>query len=132
MTLHDTSEAPRSDTSPRSASTDPVRLEMTPVGAPHRSVDGAWWPRSDDLQTEVLPLLAALRDEYGNTERVAYRIEDWQAAPRRINSATGRVKLDGYHYRTPKTIAVVGSSRRQCVLEIISPTSDAGAVPAAV
>lgn len=123
MTLHD-SDSSRTDTAGGASRADePTRLEMTPDGAPRLSVDGAWWPYSDDLEAEVVGLLAALRPEYGGTERVAYRIEDWQPASRRIDSSEGQIKLDGYHHRVPETITVVGSSRRQCLLEIIPPTS---------
>ncbi|MBJ7289025.1 DUF5994 family protein [Williamsia sp.] len=126
MTLHDSGSA-RVDTAPHAPSpSNPVRLEMTPDGAPRLSVDGAWWPYSDDLETEVVGLLAALRPEYGGTERVAYRFEDWRPASRRIDSSAGQIKLDGYHHRVPETITVVGSSRRQCLLEIIPPTSSDG------
>ena len=57
------------------------RLRLKPK-APHTGyVDGAWWPRSDDLTTELPDLLAVLSVRHGPIDRVLYKLNDWAKAP---------------------------------------------------
>ena len=49
-----------------------LRLRLKPA---HRScglVQGAWWPRTDQLFIELPPLLAALSPRLGSVDRVTY------------------------------------------------------------
>src|SRR3954454_17906933 len=65
---------------------EPVRLELAPVfglGA----VDGAWWPRSLDAATELLPLLAALAPQIGRPTRVSLNTTAWDPGRRRVRPA---------------------------------------------
>jgi hypothetical protein len=68
------------------ADPDTARLQLSPDGSGR--VDGAWWPRSDDLTAEVPGLAAALQSRLGTIERVAYHPAAWAPAPRR--AGTGR------------------------------------------
>ena len=54
-----------------------LRLRLKPA---HRScgfVQGAWWPRTDQLFTELPPLLAALAPRVGSVDRVIYDETRW-------------------------------------------------------
>ncbi|MEJ8670336.1 DUF5994 family protein [Streptomyces sp. MS1.AVA.1] len=44
-----------------------VRLRLAPLGAVALRVDGAWWPRSRSLLTELPPLIGALPEEWGRS-----------------------------------------------------------------
>jgi hypothetical protein len=48
------------------------RLRLKPKGSTAGSVDGAWWPHSDDLPVELPDLLAVLSIRLGPIDRVTY------------------------------------------------------------
>ena len=61
-----------------------LRLRLKPA---HRScgfVQGAWWPRTDQLHTELPPLLAALAPRVGSVDRVIYDETSWAPASLRM------------------------------------------------
>lgn len=60
----------------------PLRLRSRPKAPATGYVDGAWWPRSHDLTTELPPAVLSVR--LGEIPRVNYHLSDWDAAPRRI------------------------------------------------
>ncbi|MFD7400682.1 DUF5994 family protein, partial [Streptomyces virginiae] len=43
----------------------PARLSLTPKTALAGQLDGAWWPRSRDLEAELPALAAALDETWG-------------------------------------------------------------------
>jgi hypothetical protein len=57
------------------------RLRLKPKGSTAGSVDGAWWPHSDDLPAELPDLLAVLSIRLGPIDRVTYNFVDWATAP---------------------------------------------------
>ncbi|WP_236655882.1 DUF5994 family protein [Streptacidiphilus jiangxiensis] len=59
------------------------------------ALDGAWWPRSDDLQHELPSLVAVLDREWGRITRVAVNPTHWQPLPREV-SAQGHVVKVGW------------------------------------
>src|SRR6478752_2792834 len=88
----------------------PTPPEHTPrlrlkAKAPHTGyVDGAWWPHSDDLTTELPDLLAVLSVRVGPIDRVLYKLTDWAKAPTKLAAGRRVVKLDGaQHRRSPRT-----------------------------
>src|SRR6476620_4578020 len=87
------------------------RLRLKPK-APHTGyVDGAWWPRSDDLTTELPDLLAVLSVRAGSIEKKLFKL-----------TAGGRaVKLDGYRLQPPNTVEVLGLNRNRIILLVVPP-----------
>ena len=78
------------------------RLRLKPK-APHSGyVDGAWWPHSDDLTTELPDLLAVLSVRLGRIDRVLYKLSDWAKAPTKLATGGRAVRLDGYRLQ-PQT-----------------------------
>ena len=70
------------------------RLRLKPK-APHTGyVDGAWWPRSDDLTTELPDLLAVLSVRLGPIDRVLYKLNDWAKAPTELATGGHAVRLE--------------------------------------
>ncbi|WP_406199682.1 MULTISPECIES: DUF5994 family protein [unclassified Streptomyces] len=61
-----------------------VRLRLAPLGAVALRVDGAWWPRSRSLLTELPPLIGALPEEWGKIVVVTVNAQMWADAPGRI------------------------------------------------
>ena len=65
------------------------RLRLKPKGPPSGHVDGAWWPRSDDLTTELPDLIAVLSFRLGEIDRVTYNFNEWIEAPAQFTTGAG-------------------------------------------
>jgi Family of unknown function (DUF5994) len=89
-------------------------------------VDGAWWPHTDDLTTELPDLLAVLSVRLGRIDRVLYRLGSWAKAPRKLTTGGRAVHLDGYGLQPLNTIDVVGldGDRDRFALLVIPPRTD--------
>ncbi|MEZ0064525.1 hypothetical protein ABIA32_000513 [Streptacidiphilus sp. MAP12-20] len=65
-----------------------LRLSLRPTGVPGDlpvgALDGAWWPRSDDLLRELPSLVATLDRVWGRITRVNVNPRHWQTLPREI------------------------------------------------
>ncbi|HEY5114326.1 MAG TPA: DUF5994 family protein [Nakamurella sp.] len=107
--------------------TGDLRLDMKPVGSTTGFVDGAWWPYSTELATEVPALLAAITGRLGSIERVSYNLAGWASASRRVDAGGIRVRLDGFRTRPPDTIDVSGVNDHRVTLLVIPPTTDQAA-----
>jgi Family of unknown function (DUF5994) len=62
------------------------RLRLKPRAPTSGYVDGAWWPNSDDLPTELPDLLAVLSVRLGPIDRVIYNLAEWVQARRSCQS----------------------------------------------
>jgi hypothetical protein len=100
------------------------RLRLKPKAPITGHVDGAWWPRSDDLPGELPDLLAVLSVRLGRISRVTYRLPEWAKMPRRLNTGGRTVQLDGYNYQPPNTLEVLGLSGQRILLLVIPPHTD--------
>lgn len=100
------------------------RLRLKPK-APHSGyVDGAWWPHSDDLVTELPDLLAVLSVRLGLVARVIYNLTEWTTAPAKFAFGTQTVRLDGYRRQPVHTVELLGLDRNRIVLLVVSPDAD--------
>ncbi|WP_405583768.1 DUF5994 family protein [Streptomyces sp. NBC_01190] len=59
----------------------PVRLSLVPPDRGPVRIDGAWWPRTDDLTRELLPLLAALGVRWGRISHITVDGSAWSDGP---------------------------------------------------
>jgi Family of unknown function (DUF5994) len=82
-------------------------------------VDGAWWPHSDDLPTELPDLLSVLSVRLGTVGRVMYNLDEWAKAPRRITTGGCSVRLDGYHRQPANTLEVLDLHGNRIVLLVV-------------
>ncbi|WP_323055664.1 DUF5994 family protein [Mycobacterium pinniadriaticum] len=93
--------------------------------APHRGyVDGAWWPHSDDIATELPDLLAALSTRLAQADRVVYKVGDWAEAPVELAIDGRQVHLEGHRLQPPNTVEVHGPNRTRILLLIVPPHTD--------
>jgi hypothetical protein len=100
------------------------RLRLKPK-APHTGyVDGAWWPRSDDLTVELPDLLAVLSVRLGPIDRVIYHLSEWATAPAKFATGGGTVRLGGFRYKPVNTVEVLGLNRDRIVLLVVPPHTD--------
>jgi len=82
-------------------------------------VDGAWWPRSADLPTELPDLLAVLSVRLGAVARVTYNLAEWAKAPRKASIGGQIVRLDGYQRQPPNTLGVLDTYGNKIVLLVV-------------
>jgi hypothetical protein len=88
-------------------------------------VDGAWWPRSDDLATELPDLLAVLSVRLGPIDRFIFNLNEWPTASAKFSTGGRRVRLDGYRRQPANTVEVLGLNRNRIVLLVVPPNADA-------
>ncbi|BBY78321.1 DUF5994 family protein [Mycolicibacterium parafortuitum] len=89
-------------------------------------VDGAWWPRTEDLTTELPDLLAVLSVRLGRIDRVLYHLGAWANAPRKFTTGGRAVRLDGYRLQPLNSITVLGldGNHARLTLLVIPPRTD--------
>ena len=100
------------------------RLRMKPKAPMSGHVDGAWWPRSDDLSSELPDLLAVLSVRLGSVERVMYDLSEWAKAPARLTTGGRSVRLDGFSRQPANTLEVLGVGRESILLLVVPPSTD--------
>jgi hypothetical protein len=101
------------------------RLRLKPK-APDTTgyVDGAWWPHSNDLLTELPDLLAVLSVRLGAIDRVIYNLTEWAPAPKKLWIDRRVVRLAGYFRQPVNTVELLGASGKQVVLLVIPPETE--------
>ncbi|ANS70693.1 hypothetical protein SLINC_8469 [Streptomyces lincolnensis] len=61
-----------------------ARLALKSDGASHGLLDGAWWPRSRDLLSELPALTDVLDPLWGRITRIAVNPEHWPVIPHKV------------------------------------------------
>ena len=100
------------------------RLRLKPKAPQSGYVDGAWWPRSDDLAAELPDLLAVLSVRLGRIDRVMYNLNEWAKQSARLVTGGRRVRLDGYGRQPINTVEVLGLNRNKIALLVVPPSTD--------
>jgi hypothetical protein len=109
-----------------------LRLRLKPD---HRScgfVQGAWWPQSDQLHTELPLLLAALSSRVGSVDRVIYDETRWAPASLRMEVRGRSVILEGSHGKSADTLSVIDEGFGRLVLLVVPPYTNPTRAYAAV
>ena len=99
-----TSPAAPRPTAPAPTGSDqrgPLRIRLSDILPSTGPLDGAWWPRSRDLQSEAADLVDHFPSLAGRVERLLFSRPDWEAvegAPSRhsIRAARGPVKTGSF------------------------------------
>ena len=121
MTRHHGRAAPGQDYSgPEST----PRLRLKPKAPTTGYVDGAWWPRGDDLTNELPDLLAVLSVRLGAVDRVMYNLAEWARTPRRFRTGGRAVRLDGFQRQPANTMEVQGIGRERILLLVVPPRTE--------
>jgi hypothetical protein len=98
-----------------------LRLRLKPAQRSGGFVQGAWWPRSDQLFTELPLLLAALSSRVGTVERVIYDENSWAPASLRMEFRGRSVILEGSRNQSTNTLSVIGEGFGRLVLLVVPP-----------
>ncbi|MFG1930833.1 DUF5994 family protein [Mycobacterium sp. NPDC048908] len=104
--------------------TNTPRLRLKPKARMTGHVDGAWWPRCDDLTSELPDLLAVLSVRLGSVERVMYNLSEWVKGPARLITGGRPVRLDGFSRQPANTLEVPGVGRERILLLVVPPGTD--------
>jgi hypothetical protein len=108
---------------PSTSLVDGQRLTLKPDDAATGAVDGAWWPGSRDLVAELPAVTAEASTRLGPVERVAYNIDAWDAAPRKIRIGDATVRMAGFHSLDFDTVQLIGA-RRRLILLVVPPDTE--------
>jgi Family of unknown function (DUF5994) len=100
------------------------RLRLKPKAPTTGYVDGAWWPHSDDLPTELPDVLAVLSVRLGSIDRVIYNLTEWAKAPQKLLTGGRVVRLDGFYRQPANTIEVLGVNRNKIILLVVPARTD--------
>jgi hypothetical protein len=98
-----------------------LRLRLKPAGRSGGPVQGAWWPRNDQLFIELPPLLAALTPWVGCIDRVIYDETSWAPESLRMEFRGRSIMLEGSSTTSPNTLSVIGEGFGRLVLLIVPP-----------
>ncbi|GAB2719696.1 DUF5994 family protein [Nocardia thraciensis] len=120
----------RTGTDRYKAPIDRPRLRIAPGQRHSAPVDGAWWPRGEDLATELTELLPALATRLGPIQRVIYHLDEWIAAPGKAAIGDRRINLDGYRHRPTGTVEVLPLDGTPLTLLVVPPGTAAEAAGA--
>ena len=111
------------DASARRPAIGTLRMRLKPA---HRScgfVQGAWWPRSTELTSELPSLLAALSLRVGSIDSVLYHESDWSPAPLSIKHQGDQVIL-GAHQEWPNVVSLFGPRFGRLDLLVVPPYTE--------
>lgn len=100
-----------------------LRMRLKPA---HRScgfVQGAWWPRSTELASELPSLLAALSLRAGPIHSVLYHESNWSSAPLSIKHEGNQVIL-GTHQEWPNVVSLFGPRFGRLDLLVVPPYTE--------
>ena len=111
------------DASARRSAIGTLRMRLKPA---HRScgfVQGAWWPRSTELVSELPSLLAALSLRVGSIDSVLYHESDWSPAPLSIKHHGDQVIVSA-HQELPNVVSVFGPRFGRLDLLVVPPHTE--------
>ena len=111
---------------PSSAATtsEGLRLQLSDSAA-HGRVDGAWWPRSRDLQREAADLVDHFPSANGRISRLVFSRPDWDNSShdghgvRTIRAARGQVKVGSFPSDDTHLMILTMASGQQLKLLVI-------------
>ncbi|GAA2208893.1 hypothetical protein GCM10009850_043510 [Nonomuraea monospora] len=107
----------------------PARVFLEPTLTRDGTLDGAWWPHSNDLPRELRALVRVLEDRLGPILRVRLDTTAWEEVPAHLLIDGRFVRISGLP-ATPNTIRVIRGSQDGFMLLVIPPHT-AGPIAAA-
>lgn len=108
---------------PRPVTAVGPRVNVTPNRLPSAHVDGAWWPQSRQLVTELPALLSSL-DERLDLVGVGYRREDWSDTPPQLTIDNYAVGLLGFDSAEAASVILIGRDGHHLTLHVIAPETN--------
>jgi hypothetical protein len=97
------------------------RLQLKPYRSASEHIDGAWWPRSQQLVDELPDLVASVSDRLGQVVMVGYRRKGWDEAPPLAEIEGHTIELLGFTSDEPGSVILIGEDGRHLSLHVIRP-----------
>ncbi|MDR7360706.1 DUF5994 family protein [Nocardioides marmoribigeumensis] len=98
----------------------PLRLHLAPDPS-DGLLDGAWWPYSHDLETELADLVDHFPPEVGRVSRVLFSRPDWQTHPRHIQVGRGMMKTGSFPSDDSHVVLLKLAREQQLKVMVIPP-----------
>ncbi|OBG18604.1 hypothetical protein A5765_03935 [Mycolicibacterium celeriflavum] len=99
-------------------------MRMKPAHDHGGFVQGAWWPRTDQLHTELPHLLAALSPQIGLVDRVIFDGTSWASASMHIEVGGRSIILERAGHSSANTLSMIGEAFGALVLLVVPPTAN--------
>ncbi|MFF3534015.1 DUF5994 family protein [Streptomyces sp. NPDC002466] len=106
------------------APTRRARLALTPHTSLAGLLDGAWWPYSRDLATELPSLVNALRDRWGRVTRITANPAPWPVAPHKVRLGEYAVQIGWFTGQDPDTMILLSYGLGRCDLLVVPPETE--------
>ncbi|MFI1713396.1 DUF5994 family protein [Streptomyces litmocidini] len=94
-------------------------------------LDGAWWPRSRDVETELPALIQAVTAHLGPVTRVGLDTDAWEKVPTRVVVDDRVVRLDSFPIGDD-TVLITRGDNDHFALLVVPPHATADAARAAM
>lgn len=94
-------------------------------------LDGAWWPRSRDIGTELPNLISALTEHLGAVTRVGLDADAWEGLPARLVIDDRVVHIDSFPVGDD-TVLITRGERDYFTLLVVPPHATADAARTAM
>ncbi|MFD3473094.1 DUF5994 family protein [Streptomyces sp. NPDC058682] len=115
-------------TAPRDLAAElPARLSLTPKTTLAGQLDGAWWPRSRDLEAELPALAAALDETWGRITRVSVNPSRWPVVPRTVAVAGHLLHVGWFTEQDPDKLILLSYTVGRWDLLVIPPETEPAA-----
>ncbi|MEV8530718.1 DUF5994 family protein [Streptomyces sp. NPDC051211] len=101
-----------------------ARLSLTPKTTLAGQLDGAWWPYSRDLGTELPPLAAALDEAWGRITRVTVNPTRWPVIPHTVRVAGHTVHVGWFTEQHPDKLILLSGTVGRWDLLVIPPETE--------
>ncbi len=88
---------------------------------PSEHIDGAWWPSSTNLVSELPALLSTLAGRLGRVRMVSYLRNGWTNTPPEIDIAGQTIELLGFDSAEPASVILIGNDGHHLTLRVIAP-----------
>ncbi|MFJ6501320.1 DUF5994 family protein [Streptomyces virginiae] len=115
-------------TAPRDLAAElPARLSLTPKTTLAGQLDGAWWPRSRDLEAELPALAAALDETWGRITRVTVNPSRWPVVPRTVAVDGRTLHVGWFTEQDPDKLILLSYTVGRWDLLVIPPETEPAA-----
>lgn len=115
-------------TAPRDLAAElPARLSLAPKTTLAGQLDGAWWPYSRDLETELPPLAAALEEPWGRVTRVTVNPTRWPVVPHTLAVHGRTLHVGWFAEQDPDKLILLSYTVGRLDLLVIPPETAAAA-----
>ena len=98
----------------------PLRLRLGRAPGQDR-LDGAWWPYSRDLESELSDLVQQFPPDHGRISRAVYSLRDWDTAPRELVAGQRVIEVSASPRDDTHVLIVQLSDGRRLTLLVVPP-----------